>query len=739
MSAQAPGRPDTPILLLTKLHPPVVPAQAIARERLLSRLHAGRGRRLSLVACPAGFGKTTLLAAWRAAADRPTAWVSLDEGDDDVVVLWSHVVEALGRACPAFDAAALAATVPAAPLTEVVLPGLVNALLEQGELVLVLDDFHRLSSEAARASVAWLIEHVPATVQIVIASRSDPPLPLARLRARGQLLELRAQELRFTEAEAAEFLNDRLALDLAPEDVALLVARTEGWPAGLYLAALSLADKPDKHARVQAFDGTTAHVVDFLAAEVLAGYAPEQQAFMLRTAVLERVCASLCDAVLDASGSSEVLATLARSNLFLVPLDERHEWFRFHHLFAQLLRAELQRREPELVDELHRRAHVWHRASGTTDEAIHHALAARLFDEVSALIAETWVHYANAGRTASVLEWLTRFPDDVLHRDRRLLAVKAWVVALCGREDEMRAVIARLRALDGLDDGPLPDGMASVRSSLSILRATFAWGDVAGVLEHGTRSAELEGPGSPWYPVLTWALGWAHYCNDDLDQAEARLRETVVLGPRAEQWIVSVASLADLSLIAGLRGRREEQARLADEAIELARTCGLLDSVEVGEIHTARGVALAARGLPHEALPELERGIMLRRLWAQPLDLVDGLLALAPVAASTGDRGRAVAALDEAEAILGRCPDPGALPTRLALARRAARVSAPAPRAELSDRELTVLRLLGSGRSEREIAAELFVSYNTLHSHVKSIYRKLGVSSRADAIARSPR
>jgi LuxR family maltose regulon positive regulatory protein len=681
------------------------------------------------------------LAAWREAesSERAVAWVTLDEGDNDPVVLWSHVIEALGRVCPGLAGDDLRAIVPAAPLLEVVLPRVVNELVEQGEVALVLDDFHRLSSESARDSVAWFVDRLPASLQLVLASRMDPALPLGTLRAHGQLLELRADELRFSESEADEFLNGRLGLELDPSDVSLLVVRTDGWPAGLYLAALSLAGAVDKPAFVREFDGTSAHIVDFLAGEVLAGYDEGLQTFMLRTSVLERLCAELADAMLEAETSAAALASLSRSNLFLVPLDGRQQWFRFHHLFAQILRLELERREPELVPDLHRRAFAWHSASGTTDEAIHHALAAHLYEEAGRLITESWVHYANAGRTASVLAWLTRFPADVLAADRRLLLVKAWVLALRGRADEMHAAADEVRALGGLGDGPLPDGLASVESSLSVLSATFAWGDVGGVLHHGTRSAALEGPDSPWYPVLTWALGWAHYCSNELDLAEQRLKETVALGPRAEQWIVAVASTADLSLIAGMRGRHAEQARLAEEAIQLARERGLLDSVEVGEIHTARGVALAAGGDLEAALPELEQGVLLRRLWGQQLDLADGLIALASTTAAAGRRERAREAFDEAEAILGACPDPGALPRRLATARRAAGASPAAARASepLSDRELTVLRLLNGGGSEREIAQELFVAFSTVHSHVKSIFRKLNVSTRADALARA--
>jgi LuxR family maltose regulon positive regulatory protein len=734
VSDESLGRPDAPVLLLTKLHPPFVPAQTVVRERLFARLRAGRGLKLSLVACPAGFGKSTLLAAWREreARERPVAWVTLDEGDDDPVVLWSHAIEALGRVCPTLADAALGATVASAPLLEVVMPRLVNELVEQGDVVLVLDDFHRLSSAAARESVAWFVDRLPSTVQLVLSSRIDPALPMGALRAHGQLLELRADDLRFTEAEADQFLNGRLGLDLAAADVDLLVARTEGWPAGIYLAALSLAGRTDKPALVREFDGTSAHVVDFLSSEVLGAYEPDMQAFMLRTSVLERLCAELCDAVLGETGSDAALASLARSNLFLLPLDDQRRWFRFHHLFAQLLRVELERREPGLVPDLHRRAYEWHSEYGTTDEAIHHAVAAHAFAEAGQLIAETWVHYVNAGRTSSVLDWLGRFPDAVL--DARLLLVKAWLSALRGREDEMRSATARVRELGGLDEGPLPDGFASLESSAAVLSAAFGWGDVSAILEAGARSAELEGPESPWRPVVTWSLGWGHYCNGELDVAERWFKETAMRTPQTEQWIVGTGAIADLSLIAGLHANRQEQMRLALEAVDMARERGLLESREVGEVHTAYGVALADHGRREEALLELEQGVFLRRLWAQPLDLVDGLIALAR---AVGDRERADDLFDEAEAILARCPDPGLLGDRLAAARRAAGTPKAINGAELSERERTVLRLLSGGLPEREIGRELYLSFNTVHTHVKAVYRKLGVSSRADAVARA--
>jgi LuxR family maltose regulon positive regulatory protein len=296
----------------------------------------------------------------------------------------------------------------------------------------------------------------------------------------------------------------------------------------------------------------------------------------------------------------------------------------------------------------------------------------------------------------------------------------------------MRAALVRLDRLGPLADDPLPDGFASLGSSLCVLSAAFAWGDVGASLAAGARSAELEGPESPWRPVATWSLGWGHYCNGELDLAERWLAETAALAPAADQWIVGTGAIADLSLIAGLRGRHAEQLRLATAAVDQARERGLLEAREVGEVHTAHGVALAAHGRREEALPALEQGVFLRRLWGQPLDLADGLIALAAGTAGVGDRERAAALFAEAEALLGGCADPGVLPERLAAARRS---RAPAGEAELSEREREVLALLSSGLSEREIAGELFLSFNTVHSHVKSVYRKLGVSSRSAAVA----
>ena len=725
-----------PILVGTKLHPPSVRELTIPRERLVERLRSGSDRSLTLVACPAGFGKTTLLAAWREAeaARKPVAWLTLDEGDNDPVVLWTHAIEALRRASPAVARSEAADTV-LAPVVDVVLPRLVNELDGQGEIALILDDFHRLSSFPARSSVRWFIDHAPPGFQLVLASRTEPILPVAALRAHGELLELRAGDLRFTCEEADAFLNGRLRLGLTPEDVEGLVGKTEGWPAGLYLAALSLEYAADRHAFVRRFGGSNRHVVDFLVTEVLQAHDPAAQALMLRTSVLERLSGPLCDAVLEQEGSAAMLDALSRSNLFLVPLDDEGGWYRFHHLFARLLRVELERREPGLVPALHRRASCWHRDHGTAGEAIQHAIAAEAYAEAAGLIQGSWISYANTCRYDTVLAWLRRLPAGVLDGNVQLLLVQAWVLSLSARREEAALAIAAVERLGDLGGGPLPDGFSSGEASLTMLRACFPWGDVGAQLDNGRRAAELEGPGSSWRPLACWAVGTGLYFRGEPEEADRWFAESAALAPASAQWLAGEASLAYRSWIAGERGRLDEQRVLAETAAGFVREHGT--GKVIGPAPLALGVSLAARGRPGEALPLIERGVAFSRTFGQPIQLANALLGQAPVLRALGEHQRAADAIAEARSVLGSCPDPGILAGRLAALDRAPQIRpVRSGDQELTQQELRVLKLLHGDLSQRDIGRELYVSHSTVHSHVRAIYRKLAVSSRAGALDR---
>ena len=729
-----------PVLVATKLRPPPVRDQVVPRERLTERLRTGAGRGLSLVACPAGFGKTTLLAAWHKAeaAHKPMVWLTLDEGDDDPVVLWSYVIEALRGACPAIGQPASPRAAGAAHIADVVLPRLVNDLYEldgQRGVTLILDDFHRLADGAARESIAWFAGHVPPSFQLVLSTRTEPDLPLGALRAHGELLELRADDLRFTRGEAGEFLNGRLGLGLMPEEVDVLVDRVEGWPAGLYLMALAMGRTAGRRALVHELGASRRHVIDFLETEVLNAHDPPMQELMVRSSVLGRLSGPLCDAVLERQDSGPALDALSRSNLFLTSLDEGW-WYRFHPLFAQLLRVELERREPGLVPALHRRAYAWHRDNGTVGEAISHAIEAGAHAEAAELIESSWITLANAGKYGTVLAWIGRLPVEVLNGDLELLLVAAWVLSLSARQEEAARAIATAEGLSEFgEERPLRDGFGSAGASLTTLRAVFPWGDAGAQLSHGRRAAELEGPRSRWRPVACWAAGMGLYWQGDLAGADRWLAGSAVLAPASGQWLAGGSSLAYRSLIAGAQGRLGEQRLLAERATELVREHGIEEAA--GTVPLALGVSFAQRGRPAQALPLIERSVAVLRAGGQPTDLAEALLRQVPVLRALGEHERSRAAIAEARFIIESCPDPGILTRRL---KDCDPCPQPGTRPEdetLTERELRVLRLLASDLSERDIGRELYVSHNTVHSHVRSIYRKLGVSSRARALERT--
>jgi ATP/maltotriose-dependent transcriptional regulator MalT len=723
-------------LLKTKLRPPPSREQTVPRDRLVERLGARPEIKLTLVAAPAGSGKTTLLGSWREAqeAARPVAWLTLDEGDNDPAVLWSYVLAALGEALPALEVSPSPENVGASGIVDIVLPELVNQLIALGDAALVLDDFHRITNRAARESVAWFVEHAPSTFQVVVATRSEPALSLSGLRAHGALLEIRAEELGFTRAEADALLNDRLELGLEPESVDGLVERTEGWPAGLYLAGLSLQGVDDRRAFVSTFGGRNRHVGDFLVDEVLEAHDPATQTLMLRSSILERMCGPLCDFVLERDGARDRLRALSRTNLFLIPLDDRGRWYRFHPLFAQLLRVELEHREPAVASALHRRAYEWNRDNGFLDAAIGHAVEAGAIKEAIEMVSAAWMRTLSAGRCSRVLTWLDRFPAELSRQEPRLLLVKAWVLSLSGRREQAADAIAALEQLGWADGEPLPDGAGSLGASLAVMRAAFPRGDVGYCYANARRAVELETPESPFWAAACWSLGRAYYYRGDLDDADREFAEAAGAGPAHERWVVTASALAYRSLIAGNRGQGDEQRLLAEQAATLARERELVELN--GDVDVAVGASLAARGELDEALPFLARGVTAARSLGRRLDLVHALIHEASALQEMDRRDAARAAIDEARVTIDACPDPGLLLARLEAVDRP-RPTRARRREALSERELVVLRMLRSPLSERDIGRELYLSHNTIHSHTRSIYRKLGASSRADALQRA--
>jgi len=731
------GGPLKSGLLLTKLYAPAPREQMVARDRLLERLRPRADAKLTLVAAPAGCGKTTLLAAWYEdeARRRPVAWVTVDDGDNDAVVFWCHILEALRRVRPELAVSPRPQVAGSAGIVSAVLPSLVNELVELGDVALVLDDFQSLAPGVSRDSVAWLVDHGPPTFQLVLATRTEPAIALGAVRAHGELVEIRADELKFTVDEAAALLNGALELGLTRDEIGALVDRTEGWPAGLYLAGLSLGGVRDRRSFVNTFGGSSRQVVDFLAAEVLDAHDPSTLDLMLRSSILERFCGSLCDAVLEQDGSEELLEALAEGNLFLIPLDEHGRWYRFHRVFAQLLQVELEHRHPGLVATLHRRAFAWHRDNGSVDAAIGHAIQARAYDEAGQLIASVWIDYLQAGRHVTVLAWLKRLPDYVLRENAELLVVQAWVSSLAGKRDAAASAIAVLERRGSLDDGPLSDGFSSLEASLAALRATINWGDVGAGIDGGRRAAQLEGPSSRWWPLICYALGGCLYFSGEFDEADRWLKQAMAPALALGQWRIAVVAFARASLIAGALGRVVEQDLFACEALQVAQDHDL-EEVE-GELYAALGASLAARGELEDALSALEQGIVVGRVEAFPRAIAELRLEQAAVLQAMGRHEAAVSVINEARAVVGACPDPRMLAERLAGVERSQQAQRRNGEETLSRRELVVLRMLGGPLSQRDIGRELYLSLNTIRSHTKSIYRKLGASSRAEALERA--
>ncbi len=726
----------------TKLHAPGLRQEWVERRELVSCL-AGTAVKLVVVEAPAGFGKTVLAAQWRASAveRRRFAWVSLDPGDDDPGRLWSHVVYSLQRACPELDGEeilrALRAQVP--DIAGAVLPILVNELAAlPAPLVVVLDDYHVISERSCHDQIAFLLLHLPASAEIVLITRADPPLPLARLRAAGELLEVRARELRFTVAEAAALVRNVSGAGLGQPDLAVLLERTEGWPAGLYLAALSLRGHPCPRAFIGQFTGDNRFIVDFLAEEVLARQPEEIRQFLARTAILDRFCAPLCAAVAGSVNAAEIIGVLERENLFLVPLDDNRQWYRYHHLFGQVLRSQLARTEPGVRLALHQRASAWHRRSGSVDEAIEHALAGGDTAAAAGLIARHWFDYAVSGRVATVHGWLRLLGDDQIAADPLAAHSAAWLAAFAGQRESARRWVQVIRA--GHHDGPLPDGMRSLEFSAALLGGVFGFDGIRAMRESAARAVELEPePMSPWYPLALTGSGFSLYLCGEPGAAAGPLKKALT-SPACLPFVKMMAVSA-ASLVAAEDGGFPPAMELASAARHAAGDNVLRHAPQNSLAHAAIGAVHALEGRPLEARRAFERGLRSSRRWPglSPWPTLEILLRLASLLLDSGDRPAAAALLGQARDILTALPD-GAEAQLARLERLERRTGTRPPRLisladPLTEREAAVLRLLQGTLSLRQIGQELHLSQNTIKTHTRAIYRKLGVSTRHDAVA----
>lgn len=737
------GETERAVLLATKLHIPAMAGQLVHRTALLDALSQSCRSRLILLSAPVGWGKTTLLSQWALGADKDQrfGWLSLDASDNDPVWFWMYVIAALQKISPGVGTRAVELLTMGADPIQVVLPNLLNDLDAVARpIVLILDDYHMVVNRAIHEQVAFAVGRMPANLHVVLATRSDPLLPLARLRANGELVEMRSDDLRFGVGEAGQLLNDVLGLDLTEEDVRLLHRRTEGWAAGLYLAALSLSGRAQAAAFIRTFAGDNRHIVDYLMAEVLDRQSPRIRSFLLRTSVMRRFNGALCDAVLQSSGSVSLLEEMERENLFLVPLDMSRHWYRYHHLFGELLRAELHRSEPELVPGLHRRAAKWFAAEGLVDEALRHLVAAGDVAESADLIVEDWANELAGGGLSTVSGWLDLLPESTVRGDPRLGAIRAWVALNVGRFEEARMWIEAVEA--ALAAGGASQG--SMRDQLVALREVYAFktGDVATALDVARQATTLRFDEAP--PVRSAArvtYGAALYFSGNVDEARTELRCAVELTERIGDRRHRVYALGYLALIAAESGQLADAERLIRRATGVGPdSSGTQNFIDVA-VSMAVSVVLYASGEWAAAANAAQLAVGLARKGAGILEVAKALMVRAKILNDFGDLETAAESRSEAGALLRQCPDNVAVQPMIGVTGPGRHVAVAARNDELitedlTSKELEVLRLLATRLSRRDIGQRLYVSLNTVKTHQRAIYRKLGVDNRNSAVAR---
>ncbi|HEX2805689.1 MAG TPA: LuxR C-terminal-related transcriptional regulator [Kineosporiaceae bacterium] len=679
----------SPVVLATKLFVPTRRPELVARPSLVERLNSAlvAGRRLTLVSAPAGFGKTTLLGDWligleRRASDVRAGWLSLDDGDNDLPRLLTHLVTTLSRAGLDLEAAshALQSSLPV-PDT---LTALVNDVASAGEQsperqwVLVLDDYHVIQSPDVHKATAFLLDHLPDALHLVVATRSDPPWPLARLRSRGQMTEVRAADLRFTSQEASEFLNRLLGLHLTASEVEALEERTEGWIAGLQLAALSLRDIPehdDVSRFIDAFTGSDRFIIDYLADEVLARQPSEVRGFLLLTAVLDRLTGPLCDAVTGRSDGSRMLETLERGNLFLTPLDNRRTWYRYHHLFSDVLRARLLAEHPDRVPALHRAASDWHAAHDLVADAVRHALAAGDPNRAAYLMEEALPEMRRTRQDNVLLTWMRSLPESVVRRSPVLSIVSGWSRMMAGDLDGLG------RRLDDAESGLAAgahdperaaawadtEDLRTAPATISVYRAALAQarGDVPGTVRHARHALDLAGPDDHFVRGAAGGyLGLAAWAAGDVAEALTTFSEAVQSLHAAGNLVDELDStivLADMWIAAGRPSRArhlyENALHVATAGVEpypratadlhvgLAELDRELGDLDGAEAHLESARILAERGSITEN----------RHRW---------YVAMAQVRAAAGDYDTARQLLDQAHALYrhGFYPDVRPIP-----------------------------------------------------------------------------
>lgn len=658
-------------LLETKLHVPAQSGTRIARPRLSEQFARGGGASLTVISAPAGFGKTTAVTEWleSLSPDRQCrAWVSLDERDNDPATFWTYVVAALRTALGnEFGAGSFALLQSSQAKLDAVIATLLNELLSvDTDVILVLDDYHLITATQIHDSITLLLERLPPRVRVVIASRADPPLPLGRLRVGGRLVELRAADLRFTAEETASYLDRSTNATLSDRDLAALAERTEGWVAALQLAALSMTGRDDISSFIAEFAGDDRYIVDYLAEEVLDRQVGEVRQFLLRTSILDRLNGQLCDAVTGQRGGKATLDRLERANMFLVPLDDRRQWYRYHHLFADVLKAHLVDEQPDAVAELHGRASAWYASNDEPAEAIRHAFAAGEVTRAADLVEAAIPAWQRDRHEAAIRRWVQLLPDDVVEKRPVLMIGLVGALASIGEfaDDTERRLDDAERLLDLVASGSpaagrrvviadttqlrrLPAAIEMYRAALALIR-----GDLDGTRLHGGRSLDMAPDDEPLVRAAAAALvGLAAWAGGSIDAACHAYAESID-GLRRAGHISDVLgcsiALADLRLA---QGRLREAMRIYTDALELAGAQGGAVPRGAADMHVGLSDLHREHGDFDTAREHLQRAAELGEHNGLPQNPYRSRLATARLHAAEGDIDAALALLDDAERV----------------------------------------------------------------------------------------
>jgi LuxR family maltose regulon positive regulatory protein len=706
---------------------------AVERPRLLRRLTVASDAPIVLISAAGGYGKSTLAAQWAAGCGRPATWINLDHGHNDPIVFLSDVAHALDLLDPVAPQLLEELSTVAPRVDEVVLPALATELARLAPLELILDDVHELSGQHSLALLEFLLGEIASGSQIVLVSRRDPELPLARRRAAGDLIELRAEHLAFN-AHETRALTTRTGADLSEPSLELLRARTEGWPAGLVLALQAVRGSASGDGVLERVSGPQRAIADYFAEVILAEASEERRRFLLATSVLRRMSAPLCDAILGGTGSGNELMELERSNSFVIPLDDDRAWYRYHHLFGELLRAELDRSDPELATTYLARAAEWHEQDGgDPEEAFRCAQECGDFAQAGRIGATVGDSMVNRGQAETLRLWLEACSDDEIASDPQLAILAGWTEMLLGAADRARRFISA--AEQGELDVPCAAGTTSLRSWLAILRGTLAPRGIHQMLDDAQFAYAAEhAAGSPWIKDCCLSIGTAHVLLGDTEQASGWLQRAVLLFPGPELAADRVFVLGYLAFAAADDGRWADARKWARE--------GRADSAEHHVDHTIQAVpALLAHALVLAHAGDTARAARELDQITETASLVSGAPWLdADINVRWGnislDLGDSVAAgthADLARAALHDYPDPGTIAVRLGeLDARIAR----AGDLQLTAAELRIVPFLPTHLSVKEIAGRLHLSRATVKTHVSSIYNKLGVSTRSEAVER---